>query len=102
MNHHNHIAALSDSMGSLVVSDSDKANLLNQYFLLVIAFSLSLIEMHVYAFIAISAPKLVAMVTPLCRLCKGVTQMNSLIAQTLPKTKLCIDMSLTTEGVAIL
>ena len=32
MNHHNPIAALTDSMGSLVVSDSDKANLFNQYF----------------------------------------------------------------------
>jgi len=32
MNHHNLIAALTDSMGSLVVSDSDKANLFNQYF----------------------------------------------------------------------
>jgi len=32
MNHRNPIAALADSMGSLVVSDSDKANLFNQYF----------------------------------------------------------------------
>jgi len=32
MNHHNPIAALTNSVGSLVVSDSDKANLFNQYF----------------------------------------------------------------------
>jgi len=32
MNHHNPIAALTDSVGSLVVSDSDKANLFNQYY----------------------------------------------------------------------
>ena len=33
--------------------------------------------------IAILVPKLVAMVTPLCRLCTEVSQMNSPIAQTL-------------------
>jgi len=48
----------------------------------VIAFSLSLVEMHLYAFIAIFVPKLVAMVTPLCPLCTGVSQMNSPMAQT--------------------
>jgi len=35
------------------------------------------------AFIAILVPKLVAMVTPLCPLCTGVSQMTSPIAQTL-------------------
>jgi len=39
--------------------------------------------MHLYAFIAILVPKLVAMVTPLCSLCTGVSQMNSTIPQTL-------------------
>ena len=39
--------------------------------------------MHLHAFIAILVPKLVAVVTPLCPLCTGVSQMNSLIAQTL-------------------
>ena len=34
----------------------------------VIAFSLSLVEMHLCAFVAISVPKLVAMVMPLCSL----------------------------------
>jgi len=38
--------------------------------------------MHLYAFIAILVPKLVAMVTSLCPLCTGVSEMNSLIAQT--------------------
>ena len=45
--------------------------------------SLSLIEMHLYALTAILVPKLVAMVTPLCPLCTGVSQMNSPMAQTL-------------------
>jgi len=36
----------------------------------VIAFLLSLAERYLYAFIAILVPKLVAMVTPLCQLCK--------------------------------
>ena len=35
------------------------------------------------AFIAILVPELVAMVTPLCPLCTGVSHINSLIAQTL-------------------
>ena len=47
----------------------------------VITLSLSLTEMHLCAFIAISVPKLVAMVTPLCSLCTGVSHMNSPIAQ---------------------
>jgi len=34
MNHHNPTGALTDSVGRLVVRDSDKANLFNQYFLL--------------------------------------------------------------------
>jgi len=41
------------------------------------------VEMHLYAFIVILVPKLVAMVTPLCPLCTGVSQINSSIAQTL-------------------
>ena len=40
--------------------------------------------------------------TPLCPLCTGVSQMNSLIAQTYVKTKLCMDMLHTTEVMAIL
>ena len=52
-----------------------------------ITFSLSLIEMHLYAFIAILVPKLVAMVTPLCPLCKVVSQINSPMAQTLSQNK---------------
>jgi len=43
--------------------------------------------MHLYAFIAILAPKLVAMVTPLCPLCTGVSQVNSTIAQTLSQNQ---------------
>jgi len=43
----------------------------------VIASSLSLAEMHLYALIAILVQKMVAMVMPLCILCKGVSQMNS-------------------------
>jgi len=39
------------------------------------------------AFIATFVPKLVAMVTPLCPLCKGVSQMNSMIAQTLSQNQ---------------
>jgi len=46
-------------------------------------FTLSLLEMHLYAFIGILVPKLVAMVTPLCPFCTGVSQMNSPMAQTL-------------------
>ena len=43
---------------------------------------IALIEMYLYAFIAILVPKMVAMVTPLCPLCRGVSQMNSPMAQT--------------------
>ena len=57
--------------------------------------------MHLYAFIAILVPKLVAMVTPLCLLCTGVSQVNSLIVQPYPKTKLCIDMLHTAEVMVI-
>jgi len=39
-----------------------------------------LVISHRNAFIAISVPKLVAMVTPLCPLCTGVSQMNSPMA----------------------
>ena len=48
---------------------------------------LSLIEMHLYALTAILVSKLVVMVTPLCPLCTGVSQMNSPIAQTLSQTQ---------------
>jgi len=58
--------------------------------------------MHLYEFIAILVPKMVAMVTPLCPLCTGMSEMNSLIAQTYLKTKLCMDMLHTTEVMAIL
>jgi len=51
--------------------------------LYVITFSLSLVEIHLYAFIAILVPKLVAMVMPVCSLCTGVSQVHSTIAQTL-------------------
>jgi len=37
--------------------------------------------------LAILVSKLVAMVTPLCPLCKGVSQMNSLIAETLSQNQ---------------
>jgi len=50
-------------------------------------FSLSLTEMHLCAFVAILVPKLVAMATPLCPLCMGVSQMNSLIVQTLSQNQ---------------
>ena len=43
--------------------------------------------MHLCAFIAIFVPKLVAMVTPLCPLCMGVSQMNSSMAQTLSQNQ---------------
>jgi len=42
------------------------------------------------------------MVTPLCPLCTGVSQTNSLILQPYLKTKLCMDMLHTTEVMAIL
>jgi len=57
--------------------------------------------MHLYAFIATLVPKLVAMVTPLCRLCTGVSQTNSLMVHPYLKTKLCMDMLHTTELMAI-
>jgi len=57
--------------------------------------------MHLYAFIATLVPKLVAMVMPLCPLCTGVSQTNSLMAQPYLKTKLCVDMLHTTEVMAI-
>ena len=53
----------------------------------VVAFSLSLIEMYLYAFIAIFVPKLVAIVTPICPLCTGVSQMNTPMAQTLSQNQ---------------
>jgi len=43
--------------------------------------------MHLHAFIAIFGPKLVAMATPLCPLCTGASQMNSLMAQTLSQNQ---------------
>jgi len=46
-------------------------------------------------------PKLVAMVTPLCPLCTGVSQMNSRWHKPYFKTKLCMDVWLTTEVMAI-
>jgi len=55
--------------------------------ILAITFSLSLIEMHLYAFIAILVPKLVAVVMPLCPLFTGVSQMNSPMAQTLSQNQ---------------
>ena len=58
--------------------------------------------MHLYAFIAILVPKLVAMVTPLCSLCTGVSQMYSPIAQALSRNQTLHGyMSLTTEVLAI-
>jgi len=42
--------------------------------------------MHLY-FIIILVPKLVAMVTPLCPLCTGESQMNSPMAQTLSQNQ---------------
>jgi len=49
------------------------------------------------AFIATLVPKLVAMVTPLCPLCTGMSQTNSLMVQPYLKAKLCMDMLHTTE-----
>jgi len=43
--------------------------------------------MHLCAFIVILVPKLVAMVTPLCLLCTGVSKMNSPMAQTLSQNQ---------------
>ena len=57
--------------------------------------------MHLYAFIAIFVPKLVALVTTLCPLCTGVSQMKSRWHKPYLKTKLCMDMSHTTEIMAI-
>jgi len=39
------------------------------------------------AFTSILVPELVAMVTPICPLCTGVSQMNSLIAQTVSQNQ---------------
>jgi len=55
-----------------------------------------------YAFIAILVPKLVAMVTPLWPVSTGVSQMNSLIAQTLCQNQTLHGLAHTTEVVAIL
>jgi len=52
-----------------------------------IARRISLIQMHLYAIVAILVLKLVSMVTPLCPLCTGVSQMNSPIAQTLSQNQ---------------
>jgi len=64
----------------------------------VITFSLSLILMHLYVFIAILVPKLAAIVMPLCPLCTGVSQMNYPIAQTLSQNQTaricCIQLKL--------
>ena len=49
----------------------------------------------------IFVPKLVAMVTPLCPLCSVVSHTNSRWHKPYLKTKLCMDMSLTTKVVAI-
>jgi len=43
--------------------------------------------MHLCAFIAIFVPKLAAMVTPLCSLCTGVSQMNSPMARALSQNQ---------------
>jgi len=43
--------------------------------------------MHLYAFIAILVPKLVAMVTSLCPWCTAVSKMNSPMAQTLSQNQ---------------
>jgi len=53
------------------------------------------------AFIATLVPKLVVMVTPLCPLCTGMSQTNSLMVQPYLKTKLCMDMLHTTEVMAM-
>ena len=57
--------------------------------------------MHLCAFTVIFVPKLFTMVTPVCPLCTAVSQMNSPMAQTYLNTKLCMDVSLTTEVMAI-
>ena len=57
--------------------------------------------MHLYAFIAIFVPKLVAMVTTLCPLCTEVSQMKFRWRKPYLKTKLCMDLSLTTEVMVI-
>jgi len=65
------------------------------------------ISIHIFAiscrnaFIATLVPKLVALVTPLCNLCTGVSQTNSLMVQPYLKTKLCMDKLHTTEVMAI-
>ena len=57
--------------------------------------------MHLYVFIAILVPKLVAIVKRLCPVCTGVSQMNSPMAQPYLTTKLCMDVWLKTEVNAI-
>jgi len=86
---------LQSEMSSLYWSTTKKP------LLYVIMFSLSLVEMHLYAFISTLVQKLVAMVTPLCPLCTGVSQTNFLMVQPYLKTKLCMDMLHTTEVTAI-
>jgi len=50
-------------------------------------FSISLVEMYLYAFTANLAPELVAMVTSLCRLWRGLSHMNSPMTQTLSQNQ---------------
>jgi len=57
--------------------------------------------MHLYAFIAIFVPKLVGMATTLCPLCTGLSQMKSRWHKPYLETKLCMDVSHTTEIMAI-
>ena len=57
--------------------------------------------MHLCVFTAILVPKLVVIVTPLCPLCTGVSQVNLTIGKPCLKTKLCTDMLHTTEVMAI-
>jgi len=56
------------------------------------AFSLCLVQMHLYAFIAILVPKLVLMVMPLCSLCTGCHRWIPLYHKPYPKTRLCINI----------
>ena len=65
------------------------------------AFSLSVVEMHLYAFIAILVQKLVAVVTPLYALCTRCHRWIPRWHKPYLKTKLCIIMTHTTEVVAI-
>ena len=56
---------------------------------------------HRNAFMAILVPKLVAMVTPLCPLCTGVSKIISRWHKPYLQTKLCMDMSLASEVMTI-